>query len=655
MKTEHNNSTKNEILDLRNSDLACKFIKNLKKNTDLVKRILDETGFLDKDASLHERVFCIEFSKTGPSICKNENCQNFTKFRNHSYCDFCSLKCVASAKSILEKKKKTSEEKYGKGNWLNRKKAKETFRAHLNDDEWRKEYFERVNGTKLEKYGSKNNHAKSQETQRKKYDGLLFFQTEEFQEKSKNTRLERYGDENFVNSEQCKETWAAKDEDTILAIVAKSKNTKLERYGDENFNNSEQIRKTTLNFSEKKKRKKIEKCKNTVKERFGVDHISKSPKIQKQIQQTTLDKYGCDSVLQLPHVREKRRKLNHDLAFENLQRFSHLVLPLFSREEYIGQSDNYRWKCVQCKTEFVYGFMPRCLKCFPILNGKSKAEDEIETFLKSQNENLEIERNRKKIISPLELDLWIPSKNVAIEFNGIYWHSLGDNRTYHLNKTKECEKKGIHLIHIFEDDYNLRREIVLSRLASILFKNDAKIYARKCEVKEIESKEKGKFLNENHIQGNDKSSVKLGLFYENELVSVMTFGKARFNKNYEWELLRFCSKLGHVVIGGAGKLLKYFEKVYLPKSLISYADRCWSQSCGETVYDKLGFKLNSISSPNYWYVVDRVRQSRIKFQKHKLTEILPNFDPNLTEWQNMEAEGYTRIWDCGNLVFVKTY
>ena len=132
----------------------------------------------------------------------------------------------------------------------------------------------------------------------------------------------------------------------------------------------------------------------------------------------------------------------------------------------------------------------------------------------------------------------------------------------------------------------------------------------------------------------------------------MTFGKCRFDKKHEWEMLRFCSKLGYHVVGGAGKLLKHFEKTYQPKSLVSYADRRWSQG---KLYKALGFKLNHASGPNYWYFKNLKLESRIKYQKYKLKDILEVFDESKTEVENMIANGYHMIYDCGNLVFEKTY
>jgi hypothetical protein len=284
-------------------------------------------------------------------------------------------------------------------------------------------------------------------------------------------------------------------------------------------------------------------------------------------------------------------------------------------------------------------------------------EQNVVNFLKEQyhKEIFWHELLNKRIISPLELDVYIPEKKLAIEFDGLYWHSeeSGKDKKYHLNKTELCEKQGIQLIHIFEDEWLMKHDIIKSRLKNLLGIYDKTIYARKCEIKKVDSKLSKEFQEENHIQGSVNAKIHLGLFYKNELISLITFGKCRFDKKHEWELLRFCNKLGYHVPGSASKLLKYFEKNYKPKSLVSYADRRWSIG---KVYKKLGFKFLHNSNPNYWYFnKNRKRFSRINFQKYKLKNLLENFDENKTEVENMKANGYNRIFDCGNMVFEKIY
>ena len=195
------------------------------------------------------------------------------------------------------------------------------------------------------------------------------------------------------------------------------------------------------------------------------------------------------------------------------------------------------------------------------------------------------------------------------------------------------------------------------RLKNLFGIYDHKIGARQCTIKEVDSKTSKEFQEDNHIQGKAISSKDIGLYYNNKLVSLMTFSKPRFSKKYEYELVRFCNKLGWHIPGAASKLLKYFENKYHPKSIVSYADRRWTMNNGNTVYDKLGFKLYNISEPNYWYFKNSSIQleSRMKYQKHKLSKLLDVFDKSKTEFENMKNNGYHRIFDCGNLIFEKKY
>lgn len=248
-----------------------------------------------------------------------------------------------------------------------------------------------------------------------------------------------------------------------------------------------------------------------------------------------------------------------------------------------------------------------------------------------------------------ELDIYLPEKNIAIEFNGIYWHSdkFKDSK-YHLNKTLTAAKEGIRVIHIFETEWKYKKEIVKSRLKHILNLNKEKIFARKCTIGFIDRNTAKNFLENTHIQGWAGSSVNIGLFYRDNLVAVMTFCKSRFNKDYSWELLRYSSN--NSIVGGASKLLKYFRKHY-SGSIISYSDIRWNTG---TLYKTLGFELLRTSSPNYWYFENKANaelHSRLKFQKHKLSSILKTFDASKTEADNMRDNGFRRIYDCGNYVF----
>lgn len=263
--------------------------------------------------------------------------------------------------------------------------------------------------------------------------------------------------------------------------------------------------------------------------------------------------------------------------------------------------------------------------------------------------------NSRSIIPPYELDIFLPDYNLAIEYDGLFFHSRGlhkhkmfntpdYDKKYHLKKTEMCEALGIQLFHIFEsDDLDIWFSMINNKLGL-----NKKIYARKCIIKELNYNEISDFLNENHLQKSTVSKINLGLFYNDKLVQVMTFGKPRFNKNYEYELIRLCTLKYCSVIGGASKLFKYFLDNYKPKSIISYANRRFSKG---SIYKTLGFEFIENTEPNYFYFKYLKLLARHQFQKHKLKEKLEIFDPSLSESANMMLNGYRIIYDCGNMKF----
>jgi hypothetical protein len=247
--------------------------------------------------------------------------------------------------------------------------------------------------------------------------------------------------------------------------------------------------------------------------------------------------------------------------------------------------------------------------------------------------------NNRSIISN-ELDIYLPELEIAFEFNGLYWHSeLHKGRNYHISKTNECLDKGINLIHIWEDDWDNKKDIVKSIILNKLGRSN-KIFARRCEIKIVNNKDVREFLLNNHIQGFVGSKIKLGLYYENELVSLMTFGNLRKSLGQvsiigSYELLRFCNKLNINVIGGASKLLKYFIKIYGVKRIVSYADKDWSIG---SLYYTLGFENIKESKPDYKYIVGGKRIHKSNFKK------------SMTGISESKLD-IPKIYDCGKIKF----
>ena len=294
-----------------------------------------------------------------------------------------------------------------------------------------------------------------------------------------------------------------------------------------------------------------------------------------------------------------------------------------------------------------------CTLCNPISENSSIKENEVRDFIEKE---LKIKTEKIKINNK-EIDIYMPDYKMGIEFDGLYWHSDNQkDKNYHLNKTINCEKENIQLLHIFEDEWIYKKEIVKSIIKSKLGLIDNKVYGRKCIIKEINAKTSKEFLENNHVQGNVNGKIKIGLFYNNELVSVMTFGGKRMtmgNKQSiegKFEMLRFCNKMDTQVIGGATKLLSYFIKAYNPKSILTFADRRYSQG---NLYKNMEFNFIGSTKPNYFYFKpsEMTRHYRFKFRKDVL--IKEGFDKDKTEFQIMAERGYLRIYDCGHMKFEK--
>ena len=291
--------------------------------------------------------------------------------------------------------------------------------------------------------------------------------------------------------------------------------------------------------------------------------------------------------------------------------------------------------------------------------------DTVEGFIEKSNELNEI-TNCLKILSPQqrnreilrnrEIDIYIPSIKLGIEYNGLHWHSerLGKGKNYHLDKLNKCNEQGIKLIQIFEDEWINHRDICESKLKQICGLNtNPKIYARKCEIREITNKNEAyEFLDKNHIQGRTGFTIALGTYYNNELVGVMTFKK---EKEGYWDLNRFATDINHQCIGIGGKLFKYFTRNYDFQEIKSFADRRWTTDPTNNLYTKLGFEFDSYVPPSYWYYNSKIsrieRFHKFGFRKQHLHKQY-DLPLTMTEREMTETLGYTRIWDCGLIKYV---
>jgi hypothetical protein len=492
--------------------------------------------------------------------------------------------------------------------------------------------------TNLEKYGVDNPSKSTQIIQQRaksnleKYGVSNPFQLKEIQEKQQETMVNRYG---VSFASQCQE----------LNLKRKTKWKSI--YGSHPWGNSA-VR---------------EKIKSTMIERYGVPAPILNQDIFEKIKKTCFEKYGHENPAKSKEVIEKIKKaLNSKIVRDKIKK---TCLERYGANTYgnsripkeirtiIDNPDEFEILLNQ------YGIIGlsellnisldtvrnRAKQFGIVITYSSGLQAEIESYIRSLNVS-SIETNLRKIIPPKELDIYDDNLKFAIEVNGSYWHSElnGAHPTYHLEKLIQCQEKNVSLMFIWEHLWRNKQDIIKSRIAN-KFRQCEKIHARACTARQISSQEKRDFLNQTHLQGDVGSSINLGLFHNESLVSVMTFGKSRFNKSAQWELLRFSSKLFFTVVGGASKLFSFFVKTYAPNSVVSYSDRQYGNG---DVYSNLKFTKISSSPPAYHYTRNYVIfENRVKYQKHKLEKLLDFFDPKLTEWENMQLNGYDRIWDCG--------
>lgn len=419
-------------------------------------------------------------------------------------------------------------------------------------------------------------------------------------------------------------------------------------------------------------KKRIESLKNTISNQTTEERVAINTRSTEKRRKTSLERYGKENYSQLEETRkmlsEKMKKQKKEWDEKIVKE---VLIPKYRK---ICEDDNLELiefrnrfdctvKCKRCGNIFTIrtlGYLTpetttnRCKICHPyeMRLGSTKLEDEMAEYLDSLG--IKYFRNYRQLIFPLEIDFFLPDYKLGIEMNGLYWHSevQKPDPKYHMIKTKKCLENGVKLIHIFEDEWFRKKDICKSIIKNAIHENEFKIGARKCVVKEIDIKTAKEFLNENHIQGFVGFKVGYGLYYNEELVEVMTFGGLRRNMGYkpkedEWEILRMCSKKGVTVSGGASRLLKKFKENYKPNRIITYADRRWGEG---TSYLKLGFKFVRETSPNYSYVIGCERKNRYMFRKSELKKKYGCPDGK-TEHEFCLENRWYRIYDSGSNLY----
>lgn len=280
------------------------------------------------------------------------------------------------------------------------------------------------------------------------------------------------------------------------------------------------------------------------------------------------------------------------------------------------------------------------------LDKDSMLESEILDYVQNF---VDVEIHNNTILDGFELDIYSKEHNFAIEVNGSYWHST-EYKTddYHQKKTLACMKNDINLLHIFEHEWrDIRKQNIIKALIKKMLNIDTKvIYAKNTELKHVSIEDARQFEYAHHLKGFVPHTVALGLYYENKLVELMTFGAPRFASDYNTELLRLCSSDNTVVVGGASKLFAHYIKNYPTESIISYCDI--SKFSGN-VYTQIGMTFDGITDPGYVYVnmhtlnvLDRLNCTKAKLVKRGWGE------ESQTEEEIMRSKNYVKVYNSGN-------
>ena len=392
------------------------------------------------------------------------------------------------------------------------------------------------------------------------------------------------------------------------------------------------------------------KALDTMIERYGGHVWSYVSTKRIERDKTCIDKYGNKNVSLTDYAKQKTTQTNNDRYGRDHVNQKHIsddgMIKLSSIEWIWEQHKEYKRPLVDIATEL--GVDASILANRLHKHGlqtqhffRSVGEEQLSTFIASLIPKTLVLNNDRDVIAPNELDVYIPSLNLAVEYCGLYWHSdRFKNRTYHADKLDACNAKGVRLLTIFEDEWIGKTDIVKKKLKSILRTDDCSVvYARNTTVVAVTNATKKSFFDRNHIQGNGPGSITYGLRYDNEVVAVMTF----VNKGCgEYVLNRYATSCR--VPGGFSKLLKHFQRHHEWKKLVSFADRRWSEG---QLYEKTGWIQDKVLSVDYYWTKNNQRFHKFGFRHKQLASKLVNYDPSLSEHWNCKNHGYDKIYNCG--------
>lgn len=458
--------------------------------------------------------------------------------------------------------------------------------------------------------------------------------------------------------------------------------TTLQKYGVDHVSKTSEVKekytKTCLDkygVEHSFKHKEVQKKRlKTLEDNYGVDNPFKSKVVKERIKEVNINKFGVENPSQSPEINEKKRHtyvvnygvehprknkdfverqsktrmVNYWNSLTDDQRNSYLNLEEIYQKEHVENEHTISYICQKYGLSYNYTKSKLNELNLPIIRRfyTSNGEIVLQKFIESFYSGNIIKNDRRVLDGGYEIDIYLPEVKLGIEYHGSFWHSNVDENK-HLAKYKSALKSGISLMQIFDWELEEKESIVYSMIKSKIGIFDRVLNGENCKVKEISPSDYKSFCEDNHIQGYAPAKIKLGLFHDDELVSIMSFSTPRSKSNHTYEMIRYANKINTKIRGSASKLFKYFTRNFDFKSLVTFSD---NRLFDGKIYETIGFSYVETSSPNYWYTTG---DNKISAQKHKLRNLLgeENFDMKSSEKENMLSNGYRIVYDAGNKKF----
>lgn len=481
-------------------------------------------------------------------------------------------------------------------------------------------------------------------------------------QKVKDTCMERYGTESYIQTQEFR---------------IKSHETLLKKYGVDHISKSDDIKeKKRDNYIKGLDSESFEQYmwnSMTVEERWGTSNYHSTTEYKQRLKDSFLGKYGVSNPMKLDECKQKQResmfttygmwytqtdeyKKKMEGVNNSVEKF---VRPWFDRGS--QQEDLIQNKEELERLYTLHGTiynMAEVVDINPTSLGRILRFHNIE--INQHHRRSQLERDISMFISSIfdgevhhndrscgfEIDLYIPSMDVAIEVNGLYWHSdVYKDKDYHKNKSEKMISLGLKHLHIWEDQWRdeNKREIIKNKIRHLLGVTCERVYARNTSVGIGDTRLVQEFYDQTHLQGRKKANVHLCLKNNNQIIAALSLSK---KKEGEWYIERYSSKGS--VVGGFTKLLSFFKKNYEWSSITTHASKDHSNG---HLYRTSGFVCIDSTQPNYFYSKGLKRISRYQAMKHKLPALLEKFDEALTEHQNMINHGFIRVYDSGSYKF----